>query len=102
MYREMKRVTLGLVLGLAAGLASVLLMDFPDKRSALLGAFCDRFALGFLSANVTLPLPSAVSGIIVGLLVSVPSAIVTKAYVPIVVLGVVFGAICGWIAGRYA
>jgi hypothetical protein len=99
------RVTLGVVLGLAAAVASVLLMlpmEFPDKRTALLGAFCDRFALGFLSANVTLPLPSIVTGIVVGLLVSVPSAIITRAYAPIVVLGVVFGAICGWIAGRYA
>ena len=101
----MTRVKLGLLLGLAAGTASVLLMlpmDFPDRRAALLGAFANRFSLGFLSATTRLPVPPAMTGILVGLLVSLPSAIVTKAYAPIIVLGVVFGAIRGWIAGRYA
>jgi hypothetical protein len=38
---------------------------------------------------------------IVGLLVSVPSALVTKAYLPIVGLGLVGGAICGLISGKW-
>jgi hypothetical protein len=99
----MNRVTLGVLLGLGVGVADVLLMlplSFPDKRAALLGAFCARFALGFFAATVRLPTSAIVSGIVVGLLTSLPDAIITKAYAPIMITGVVFGAIAGWIAGR--
>ena len=101
----MTRVPMGIALGLAIGVVDVLLMlplSFPDKRAALLGAFLARFALGFFAATVRLPLPPIVSGIIVGLLTSAPDAIITKAYVPIVGTGIVFGAIAGWIVGRWA
>jgi hypothetical protein len=96
-------VTLGVTLGLAFGLADVLLMlplTFPDKRAALLGAFCSRFALGFFAATVRLPVPPVVSGIVVGLLTSLPDAIITKSYAPILVTGIVFGAVGGWV-GRW-
>lgn len=57
-------------------------MSFPDKRVAILGAFLDRFAIGFLICVVDLPLLGWASGLIVALLVSLPSAVVTKAYAP--------------------
>jgi len=100
----MDRVRLGLTLGVAFGVADVLLMlplSFPDKRAALLGAFCARFALGFFSATVRLPVPPVAAGVLVGLVTSLPDAIITKAYVPIMVTGVIFGAIAGWIVGRF-
>ena len=100
----MTPVTLGTTLGLAFGIVDVLLMlplSFPDKRAALLGAFCSRFALGFFAATVRLPLPPVASGIAVGVLTSLPDAIITKAFVPILVTGVIFGAIAGWITGRW-
>jgi hypothetical protein len=101
----MSRISLGLVLGLGIGVVDVLLMlplSFPDKRTALLGAFCARFALGFFSATVHLPWPPVVTGVLVGVFTSLPDAIITKAYVPIMVTGVLFGAIAGWIVGRWA
>ena len=101
----MNRVTLGVLLGLGIGAIDVLLMlplSFPDKRAALLGAFCARFALGFFAATVRLPLPPIVAGVVVGLLTSIPDAIITKATVPILVTGVVFGAVAGWIVWRWA
>lgn len=101
----MTRVPMGIVLGLAIGVVDVLLMlqlSFPDKRAALLGAFLARFALGFFAATVRLPVPPIASGIIVGLLTSAPDAIITKAYAPIIGTGIVFGAIAGWIVGRWA
>ena len=100
----MTRVTLGLVLGLAIGGVDVLLMlplTFPDKRAALLGAFCARFALGFLAANVRLPVSPILSGVVVGVLTSLPDAMITKAYAPIMITGVIFGALAGWIVGRW-
>jgi hypothetical protein len=42
------------------------------------------------------------SGVPVGVLTSIPDAIVTKAYAPILITGVVFGAIAGWVVGRWA
>ena len=101
----MSRVTMGLLLGVVWGVVDVLLMlpmTFPDKRAALLGAFCSRFALGFFSATVKLPVSPVVTGILVGLLTSLPDAIITKAYVPILVTGTIFGALSGWIVGRWA
>ena len=100
----MTRVTLGLLLGVVIGGVDVLLMlplNFPDKRAALLGAFCARFALGFLAANVRLPVSPILSGVVVGILTSVPDAVITKAYAPIMITGVIFGAIAGWIVGRW-
>jgi hypothetical protein len=91
-------------LGVAFGVADVLLMlplSFPDKRAALLGAFCARFALGFFSATVRLPVPPVAAGVLVGLVTSLPDAIITKAYVPIMATGVIFGAVAGWIVGRW-
>ena len=100
----MQRVPLGIGLGIAIGAVDVLMMlplTFPDKRAALLGAFCARFALGFFAAVTQLPLSPLLSGIIVGILTSLPDAIITKAYAPIMITGVVFGAIAGWIVGRW-
>jgi hypothetical protein len=97
----MNRLLLGLFLGLAAGIIDVLLMlpmKFPDKPTALLGALFSRFAIGFLAANVKLPFHPALAGALVGLLISIPDAIVTKAYAPILITGVIFGALCGYAA----
>ena len=55
-------------------------MQFADKRTALLGAFTGRFAIGLLAANVKLPMDQIVSGALVGLLISLPDAIITKAW----------------------
>lgn len=90
----------GLVFG-AVSVAMMLPMSFPDKRAALLGAFTDRFAIGLVIGCVQLPWPGWLVGLAFGLLLSLPSAIVTKAYVPILVIGgigglVIGGLIHGW------
>ena len=69
----MTRVSLGVVLGLVIGAVDVLLMlplSFPDKRAALLGAFCARFSLGFFAAVAQLPGSPIVTGLIVGIVTS--------------------------------
>jgi hypothetical protein len=101
----MPRVTLGVILGLSIGIADVLLMlplSFPDKRTALLAAFSSRFSLGFFAATINVRMSPITAGVLVGLLTSIPDAIVTKAYVPILITGVIFGAAAGWIVGRWA
>jgi len=100
----MSRVTIGVALGLVLGAVDAILMlplTFPDKRAALLGAFCSRFALGFFAATVRLPIHPVLAGVLVGVLTSLPDAVITKAYAPIMTGGVIFGAIAGWVAGRW-
>ena len=58
-------------------------------------AFARRFAIGFLIPLVALPVLGVLKGALVGLLISLPDAIVTKAYAPILAVGVIGGAIIG-------
>ena len=89
----------GLVSGLIFGLISVgmmLPMSFPDKTAALLGAFLNRFGIGLVIALVQLPSwPGWMIGLVFGLLLSLPSAIITKAYAPILIIGALGGLIIG-------
>lgn len=99
----MNPVVLGLSGGIAFGVVDILLMlpmHFPDKRTALVAAFLSRF--GFLIPLSKLPLPSPLAGALIGLLISLPDAVITKAYAPIIATGIVGGAILGWVAGRFA
>ncbi len=95
----MDRVWLGCLLGAAAGALSVVLMlpmKFPDRRAAFLGAFCNRFAIGFAVGISSLRLPPLAAGALIGFILSAADAIITRAVVPILVLGTVFGALIGW------
>jgi hypothetical protein len=81
--------------------ALMLPLQFPDKRAALLGAFLDRFAIGFVIGCVRLDWPCWIVGLTFGVLISLPSAIVTKSYAPILIGGVVGGLIIGFVIGRW-
>lgn len=101
----MHPLLLALCCGLGFGLLAVLLMlplSFPNKRIALTAAFFSRFAIGFLIPLVAMPVPAIAKGMIVGLLVSLPDAIVTRACGPIIGVGVVGGGAIGWIASYAA
>ena len=100
----MSRLVLGAVCGLAYGAlsaASMLPLDFPDKRAALLGAFLNRFGIGFVIGAARLPLPDWAAGLVFGLLLSLPDAVITKAYAPILLLGALGGAGIGFIVGKW-
>lgn len=99
----MTPLTQGLIAGVAFGglsAASMLPMKFSDKRAALLGAFFDRFAIGLMIPLVHVALPATPGWLLgagVGLLLSLPSAAITKVYGPVLVLGVVGGTVIGLI-----
>ena len=100
----MNPLLFGLLAGLVFGAVDVALMlpmEFPDKKTALLGAFASRFAIGFLIPLVKMPIPAWAIGAAVGLLISLPDAIITKAYAPILGTGLLGGLIIGWAAGRF-
>ena len=97
----MNRTKFGVLAGCAFGVFDVLLMlplEFPDKQRALLGAFLSRFAIGFLIAWMRAPLPPWLAGTIVGLLLSLPDAVITGSYAPILGVGVAGGSFLGWAA----
>jgi hypothetical protein len=92
----MSHVLFGVIAGLAFGILAVGLMlplQFPDKRAALTAAFLDRFAVGFVIGVVDLDWPRWVVGLFVGLLLSAPSAVITKAWAPILGFGAIGGLI---------
>jgi hypothetical protein len=100
----MSRISLGTICGLfygALSAASMIPLSFPDKRAALLGAFLNRFAIGFVIGAARLPVPSWAQGLIFGILLSLPDAIITKAYAPILVLGAIGGTIIGFIVDKW-
>ncbi len=56
MSRLMRGTICGLVYG-ALSAASMIPLQFPDKRAALLGAFINRFSIGFVIGGLNLPWP---------------------------------------------
>jgi hypothetical protein len=91
----------GLISGAIFGTISVAMMlpmSFPDKRIALLAAFLNRFAIGLVIGCVVIPGWSGWAiGLLFGLLLSLPAALITKAYVPILAIGAIGGVIIGGI-----
>src|SRR5438067_13183808 len=94
---HMSKVILGLIAGIVFGALDVglmLPMSFPDKTRALLGAFASRLAIGFVIGCVQLPSwPGWLIGLLFGLLISLPDAIITPKSIPILVLGGIGGLV---------
>lgn len=97
----MSRVAVGLIAGLIFGAVDVALMlpmSFPDKRTALVAAFLSRFGIGLVIPLVNLPTwPGWLVGVTFGVLLSLPDAVVTKAFAPILISGAIGGLIIGGI-----
>jgi hypothetical protein len=95
----MSRIMLGAICGLVFGAIDIgimLPMTFPDKRAAITAAFIARFGIGFVIGAAGWAV-----GLIFGLLLSIPDAIITKAYGPIIGMGAIGGTIIGVIIGRF-
>ena len=90
----------GLVFG-ALTVLSMLPMSFPDKRAALFGAFFNRFAIGFVIILIDIPCSGWLIGLTMGILLSLPAAIITKVFVPILGIGAVGGVIIGLIRAKF-
>ena len=90
----------GVVFGMVT-VAMMLPMSFPDKRAALLGAFFNRFAIGFVVCLIDIPCSRWLIGLTIGILLSLPPAIITKVYIPILGIGAVGGLIIGLIRTKF-
>ena len=102
----MNRLVLGVLCGVAFGVIDVLMTVFgnhPDRNiSMLLQAFSSRFTIGFLGANVSLRMHPVLAGALAGLLISLPDAFALKSYAGVLGTGLIFGALAGWAATRWA
>jgi hypothetical protein len=95
----------GVIAGLIFGAIAVGLMarmTFADKTAALSAAFVERFPIGLVIGCVQLAWPGWLVGLTFGLLLSIPSAIITRAYVPILVMGSLGGVVIGGIVHGWA
>lgn len=100
----MSRIMLGVLCGLLFGAIDVgimLPMTFPDKRAAITAAFIARFGIGFTIGAVQLPWPGWLVGLVFGLLLSIPDAIITKAYGPIIGFGAIGGVVIGVVVAKF-
>jgi hypothetical protein len=100
----MSRILLGVICGLVFGaidIAIMLPMSFPDKRAAITAAFIARFGIGFAIGAARLPWPGWLVGLVFGLLLSIPDAIITKAYAPIIGMGAIGGTVIGFLVAKF-
>ena len=101
MKKSMKN---GLIAGLIFGILDIIPMFFMDslvdKNSAIIGAFINRFAIGLFIFTVDFPIKGWLKGLIIGLLLSLPDAIITKAFGPVLGMGIIGGLVIGFIEQR--
>tara|TARA_Y100001972_G_scaffold129104_1_gene194197 strand:- start:2272 stop:2568 length:297 start_codon:yes stop_codon:yes gene_type:complete len=95
----MTNIVKGLIAGTVFGVVSIIpmvSMTFENKALAMTASFISRFAIGFIIINMELPMPGWIKGGLIGLVLSLPDALVTKQYAPILGLGLIGGIICGF------
>jgi hypothetical protein len=100
----MPRILLGIICGIVFGgisVATMIPLTFGDKKAAMAGAFVNRFAIGFVIGATDLPIAGWLSGLLFGLLLSLPDAIITKAWIPIMVLGAIGGIVIGFVVSTW-
>ena len=94
----MSEIVRGTIAGIIFGIASLIPMIFikiDEKAKAMLASFVNRFTAGFVIFNMSLPIDNWLKGALVGLVFSLPPAIISGKYPPIVGLGIIGGIICG-------
>ena len=99
----MNKLIAGSIAGLSFGIIDVLLMiplPIQEKTLAMGGSFINRFAIGFFIVNTDIPVAPWLKGLLIGLLLSLPDAIITKTYAPILGIGMLGGLIIGLLANK--
>lgn len=97
----MNNIIKGLIAGTLFGVVSIIpmfFMSFEDKTRAMTASFISRFAIGFIIFNMELPIPNWLKGGLVGLVLSLPDAIISRRHAPVLGLGLIGGIVCGLLA----
>ena len=96
----MDPLTKGIIAGIVYAIVTVAIMlpiKMEDKNAALIASFISRFAIGLLIAVAALPGPGWLAGVVIGLLLSLPQAVLTRMYGPLLGNGIIGGAIVGFV-----
>ncbi len=101
----MDRFILGAILGVVFGIIDIIPMyfmqGFDNKRTAMIAAFIERFSIGLLIGAAQFPLPSWIQGLLISLLISIPTALITKAFKPVLSTAVIGGLVIGFAVGQW-
>lgn len=100
----MSNLVIGTISGIVFGAlsaAALVPMSFPGKPSSMLASFINRLGIGIVIGAAALPWPGWWVGLGFGLLLSLPGAINTRNYLPMMAMGGAGGTIIGWIVQRF-
>lgn len=96
----------GILLGVAAGIIDVIPMLIQGLSwDANLSALSMWIVIGFLLVNINLSIPSIIKGILISVLVLLPTAIIIGAQepislIPIGLMTIILGALLGFITNK--
>ena len=94
----------GIIAGLIFGILDIIpmfFMDFENAGIAITGAFINRFAIGLLIFVSEFGIAGWIKGLIIGLLLSLPDALITGAIEPILGIGIIGGLIIGVLSDKF-
>lgn len=101
----MDRVLLGAILGVVFGIFDTIPMYFMDgfenKRTAMTAAFIERFSIGLLIGAADFSISMILQGLLISVLISIPTALITKAYIPVLTTAVIGGLVIGFAVGQW-
>lgn len=98
----MKKIKIGLLLGIAAGVIDVIPMIMQNLTwDANISAFTMWIVVGFLIATIDLNINSIIKGILIAFLVLLPSAILIGwkepvSLIPIIIMTTILGGLLGF------
>jgi fructose-specific phosphotransferase system IIC component len=95
---------IGLLAGLVFGAVTVAVMlplKIENKQTVLVASFISRLTIGFIIVLLDLPFAGWLSGLLLGVILSLPQAILTRSYGPILGNGAIGGALVGLLAVRH-
>ena len=103
----MKKISIGIILGILAGIIDLILMIFQKLSwNANLSAFSLWIISGFLIATSNIKIKGAAKGIIISFLVLLPAAILVGrkelfSLIPIFVMTLILGSVLGFFIDKY-
>lgn len=103
----MKKIKIGILLGLVAGIIDVIPMIIQELTwDANISAFSMWIVVGFLIATIDLKINSIIKGILISFLVLLPSAILIGwnepfTLIPIAIMTAILGGLLGFSIDRF-
>ncbi len=103
----MKKIKLGIILGIVAGIIDVIPMIFQGLTwDANLSAFTFWIVTGFFISTTKLNAKGALKGLIISIILLIPLAFIIgwqepTMLIPIITMNIILGALLGYLIDRY-